>query len=387
MPRLGCSNLSAYLSDKCHGSKLCDLPNATEIFFSRVLDEVSEAQVTVAVGGSIDDPCCACLATVEPWCHNLVIVREGDGIVWVGPVQQVIYSLDQVLIKANDKLAWLQVRVNEVSIVNTDPTVPLTDTATEIIFAAMADDGDSPCFLDCIFNNGDGLGASHIARERAFHPFIHGPTAFDDFQSIADSGMDYTVVRDCLILGSEDLPASPITTLNDEHILGDLEIIKDGKLQGNRFFVRYEGDDDPVTCQANCGGCPACVEPVVNPCFVTPCPGEAEGAQECYGAIERVISDVNGIPNVDVANATAQKYVDAGRLTPRFIEFPPGTRLSPETPWALPDMIPGQRVDVVLSRYCIPINQSFRLLKVQVTDNFEGEEIGIDLGTINVISS
>ncbi len=367
---LGCSSHVAYVQDKCQGPRLCELLDISELNYDRRLDDVSEAFVEIPLSGDEHDSCCSCLADVEPWCHILTIVRESDGVVWSGPITKVVYRYNSVRIEARDKLAWLQKRVNEVDLFYPPgSTVPYTDVAQDIIETAMAED-DSPCVLDCIINNGDGLPAG--ADRGIDFPAFGGPTAFDDLQTLADFAVDYTVMNQCIILGPEQLPAIAIGILTDEHILGELEITKDGIQQANTIFVRYEGDAD---CDPG-GTCD------LQGALTCPCPGIAEGAQECYGLTEQVFDDF-GLNNVDSANQVASSILNNTRIAPRILEFPPGTRLSPETPWSLNEMIPGQRMDVALSKLCLPIFQSFKIQKVEVRDGAAGEEISIDLKALN----
>lgn len=377
--RLDCSTTSAFFTWKCSGNRLCDATNASRIVYDRRLDDISEAEIEIPIGGDADGPaCCECYADLEPFCHQVNIVREGEGVVWSGPIVEVEYQRDLVIVRAKDKVAWLQVRINEVDISYlNNTTVPLTDIALQIATVAMADDGDSPCFLDCIINLGDGL-PDGTDRSRLF-PAFGGPTAFDDFQAMAESGVDYTVVKNCLILGSEAFPVRPITLLTDAHILGNLSIRKDGNLMANRVFVPWSNPFDGIGWE----DCPTCTAQGAATC---PCPAVADAPQQCYGAVERILGDNLGVPTLDAAQTVAQTYVNSASIAPRLIEFPPGTRLSPDTPWKLNDMIPGQRVDVALTQYCIPIAQSFRLQKVTVEDTPAGEAISIDLGIMNSIS-
>lgn len=392
MATLGCSQHVCYIQGKCNGARLCELFDVSLISYDRRLDDISEAVVEVTISGDSDNPCCACLGNAEPWCHVLTIVREGDGVVWTGPIQSIIYGYDKVRIEAKDKLAWLQVRVNETPIdYNPNPPsgsgllhpVPLTTIAKRICEVAMIDDDDSPCFLDCILDLGDGQPLD--APRNVEFPGFGGPTAYDDLTSLGSGGIDFTVVNQCLILGPETLPARAIGTLLDEHIMGDISVIKDGNLLGNRYFVRYTGDDD---CAGRC--IPQHLpDPCVPEYICCPCPAVVETTEEgrsCYGLVERLIADTLGIPNVTSATNLGNQLLNASKVAPRVIQFPSGTQLSPDTPWGINDMIPGQRIDVALSKLCLPVFQSFKLQHVTVEDGAEGEKISIELKALPIVS-
>lgn len=365
---LGCSQHVAYIQDKCNGPRLCELSDITELQYDRRLDDISEAFVIIPISGDSDDPCCSCLADVEPWCHQLTIVRELDGVVWSGPVTKVTYGYNSVRIDAKDKLAWLQKRAIPVTITGNNPNTAkcLTTIAKEIIEAAMAED-DSPCLLDCILDMGDGLP---FGTDRSREDFVAfgGPTAYDDLITMGNGGVDYTVVNQCILLTGESLPDVSIGILTDEMIMGDVSIVKDGDLLANRFWMRYDQDDD---CAGHCipQGSPYC-----------PCPAEATGAVECYGRVEKVIDGI-GMPNLISASVAGQIYLNSSRLVPRTIEFPGETKLSPECPFELNDIIPGQRMDVALSKLCIPIYQGFKIQQLSVTDGSDGESISVSLKT------
>lgn len=387
MATLGCSKHVAYIQSKCAGPRLCELLDLTSVSYDRRLDDISEASVEIPISGDSDNPCCACLKDVWPMCHVLTIVREGDGVVWTGPVTRVIYGYNAVRIEAKDKLQWLVRRVNEIP-VDFDPNPPpspaiqLTTIAKTICEVAMAED-DSSCFLDCILDLGDGLPSD--ADRSIFFAAFEGPTAYDDLTVLAGAGMDFTVVNQCLILGPEKLPTNSIGTLLDEHILGEVSVIKDGDLLANRVFVRYEGDDDCAGVCAPASPVP-CVAPDYQPCC--PCPAVAPIEDEtewgCYGLIETIITD-SGMKTFGMAQTSALTFQEASRNLPILLELPSPTQLSPDTPWAINDMIPGQRVDVALAKLCFPVHQSFKLQQVSVEDSAEGESISIDLKALDLV--
>lgn len=376
MGTLGCKQHTAYIQDKCQGPRLCELQDINTLGYDRRLDDISEAYVEIPISGDVDDPCCQCLGDIEPWCHLLTIVREGDGVVWSGPVQEVIYGFNTVRIQARDKLAWLTVRINEDFIdLRTNETIEFTTIGKLICEFAMADD-DSPCFLespngqDNILDLGDGLPAVY-PRGMEFNRF-DGPDAYNNLISVAEAGMDFTVFNQVLLLMSQELPATSIGTLTDEMILGEISVRKDGAGLANRWFVRYDGDD--TDCVDGIGGdCGT-----GNPC---PCPALVEDITDtsCYGLVERYIPQGAGGVDRPSAITVGQNSLARSKIVPRLVDFPSGSRLSPETPWELNQMIPGQRINVALSKLCFPLFEGFKLQTVTVTDGPEGEAISIDL--------
>lgn len=311
------------------------------------------------MSGSVDQACCQCLADVEPYCHELHITRDGE-VVWMGPIVNIKYGFNQVTILADDVLGWLRVAILEgdIDYRSVFPGIgpaDLTIIAQDIIETALADHPVEPCVLDYIIPILSG-----VVGERRFIAFED--TAFDHLEALSDTGLDFTVVGRSIILGGEDFPGSAIGILTDDFIVGeDVEITKDGDLMGNRFYVRFTDDM----------GMPAVVE----------------GDQECYGPIERSQPNTLGLVGLTSAIQTGEALLAAGRIAPRIIEFPSTTQLASDTPWEMSDMIPGQRIDVSLSRFCFSAFQSFKLTGVTVTqENGEDEKVGITLSPINLIT-
>lgn len=457
---LGCSQHVAYIQDKCGGPRLCELSDISSLQYDRRLDDISQAFVEIPISGDADIACCTCLGQVEPWCHVLTIVREGDGVVWTGPVQKVTYSRDKVRIDASDKLAWLKKRVISIpfgdkgrafddAILNStttltlatlpmppippfgtvdDPSinftsdigksisgigipagtiitavlsptsiimsqaatvtasnvvvtvlnlqVPITTRASDYARLAMSDDNDSPCFMDCVLDLGDGLltlEEQEFSGREIYFPSFDGPTAWDKYQFFGTIGINFTVINQCLILGPPTLPAKAIGILTDEMILGDFDIIKNGEIQANQYYVDYDNDNDAIL---TCGP---------EGSLVVPCPAQVfTDDLSCYGRLMNIEPN-NNYPGLATAKVVAQGALDATKITPRQIEFPSSTRLSPETPWTLGQMIPGQRIDVSITKLCIRVYQSFLLQQVQVQDGPTGEQISVTLQSISLI--
>jgi len=348
--RLGCGLSEAFITWRCGSPRLCHLTGATSINWDRRLDDISEAEVVVSLAGSREDTCCECLGEAEPWCHELHIVRDGE-IVWLGPIYEVLYGFEQVTIRARDLMSWTTVRIADDDIDFTTPADIVTIAEAVLTEAFNEDD---PCILEFISSTPAGGDPTGYFSE-AF-----SATAFDQIEQLSNIKLNYTTIGRTIILGGEDLPLAPVATLTDDMILSDVTLTKAGLLQGNRWFVHYEGD----------GGIP----------------GVGQVDPQCYGLIERLRQNDDGIQDATTANEVAQAYAEALGTAPRLLELQEGARLSPETPWTIDKMIPGARVDVALARLCVSASQSFRLESVQIKQDVEGEAVSLSLSPVNLSS-
>jgi hypothetical protein len=345
--RLGCGVNEAYIAWKGGELRFCPLPSSTQVFWNRILNDVSEAEAVIQVGATEDESCCDCLGDVEPWCHELHIIRDGE-TVWSGPVTEVIYEFDKVTIKALDALAWTDVRIAETDIGNGVTTKDWSEWARDVMTVAFAD--DNPNFYQYLSVTASGyVGVNLIPAFEA--------SALEQLITLSQTGLDFTVVGRTIIIGPDDIPAAPIATLLDEMILGEVKLIKDGNEAATRWFVHFQDD----------AGIPAVSDDV---------------DEQCYGVVERMRGSDEALYDVDVAHETANIYVNATKTVPRRIEIPDGSRISPEAPWKIMDMIPGTRVDVALTRLCVDATQSFRLVSMGVMQGEGDEEVTITLGPL-----
>lgn len=356
--RLGCGIYSFFITSRCAGTLLCVLDEAaiTSASWGRVLDDVSQAEVVLQLSGDATATCCACLAEVEPWCHELHVWRNGEEV-WVGPIQELEYNYDKVTVRAKDSLAWLSVRVPQLTVNYTVSTgglgaADLTTIAQAILNVALVqDDPDYTCELDNVYAAPTGR-----VEQRFFDRY--NQTALEMLQDLSETGIDFTTLGRTIVLVGDSDPLTPLLILNDEHIMGELEVTKDGTLQGNKYFVHFEEDE----------GIP--VESDDVPFY-------------CYTRIERV-RDGDGLTNGADALIAANAYAGVAAIAPRSLVIPDGSKLTPDTPWTINEMVPGARVDAAVTRLCLQLTQSFRLSAVQVDYTPEdGESVGITLTPIS----
>lgn len=355
--RLGCGQPAAFISFRC-STTVCHLPleHITDLRWDRRLNEISQAEVTVALVGDATAACCACLAEVEPWCHELHIWRDGKEQ-WVGPIQQIVYSYEDVRIVAKDVLAWTEVTVppGDIDYTANPLGYDLVEIAEDIVTLSYVDN-DFACELNYIHAVTD---PTNLFGNRFFQGFTG--TAFEYLDALAETGLYYTTIGRTIFLAAP-LSAAPINLtrlalLTDEHILGNITVTKDGDLQGNRFYVHWDGDL----------GVPEISDPV---------------EEYCSGPVER-LRDGDGLVTQTDAEDAANSYAQNQNIAPRLLEIPAGSRLAPETPVIIDELIPGAQFDVSLTRLCVNLVRSFKLTKVSVEYNQDGEEIKIDLEPLN----
>lgn len=453
--RLGCGVPSVFITTRCSSSMTCqiDLADITKLMWTRHMDAVSEAEVEIGLTGDSSQTCCQCLSTVEPFCHELHIWRDGEEV-WVGPIEAIRYERERVTIKARDSLAWLDVRIptDDIEFTSKVPNYggfisdnPLTVTATTVnagLFAGLPEVGPGPPvggvvslmmtvdtfipdrreYMKIIAHTPASTTVTVIRGQFGTPAQSHivgsqwnvaGITGYDaDYTQIAEyivfrsyqddvshgfacenndvfstlTGQltsfyherfsstylealvalaegpvfNFTTLGRTIVLSGDTSQLTPLVLLNDEHIMGEIQVTKDGKQMVNRQYVHFDGD----------AGIPA-VGAVDFP------------GRYCYNLIERIM-DSNGLQLLANADVMAQAIANAAFIAPRIIEIPAGSRLSPDTPWTINSMVPGAKVNVAITRLCLSLTQSFRLIGISVEyTQADGEMIGIELSPIN----
>ncbi len=239
----------------------------------------------------------------------------------------------------------------------TGPTTDIINIAKYVLFDAFEE--DIVAGFDCEYN---GIYAIRTGEEIDWYSEAFNQTSLEILTDIIETELDFTTLGRTIVLTGDTLSLTPLILLNDEHIMGEIEVTKDGKQMVNRQFVHFDGD----------GGIPSI--------------GQKEDDERfCYSLIERVTT-AEGIQDPDNADQIADQIVNAGFICPRIIEIPQGSRLSPDTPWTINQMVPGAKVDVAITRLCLSLTQSFRLIGVSVEYSEDGESIGIDLQPMNNIT-
>lgn len=330
---VGCGTHQARVVDR-DGALVAEADVLTFVEWTRVLDDVSAARITVAPEGD----CCERLARVRSWRHNLQIFRDRRPV-WEGPIVTPTWRLGEVELHAVDVLGWLLRRVPHEDMV-------FPDTDLEQIAAALIRDGFAP---DDPGHEVQVIAPTRIRGERRYYE-DEGQT-FDHLKALAETGLDYTAVGRKILLMGED-HCERVGTLTDADFPAGLEVAEDGTNLATRVILHGQEE----------GGVK----------------GVAGGRDSYYGLLERVYEETSVLDNGSAA-AGARSRLRGSYPAPVFIDSSQETTLSPDAAVDVPSLVPGYCVDVMTTRTCRNIQQRLKLSGVKVTENERGESVRVQL--------
>jgi hypothetical protein len=330
MTTLGCGSHTARIVDR-DGATITTADVLTKVEWTRVLDDLSSARVTIQP----DRGCCAALANVRTWRHNLMIYRNGH-FVWEGPIILPDWTADGVEIQAVDVLGWLDRRVPHESIHFTQRD--LTEIAAWLIRDGFAPDDPG--------HEVQIIGRARILGDREYEQSI-GQTG-DHLRKLAETGIDFTTVGRRILLMPEDHQAR-VGRLTDADFPDGLTVSEDGTALGTRWIV--EGRDGAL--------------------------GIAGGKDPYYGLLEQYVEETSILDQAS-ADAAARSRRRGALPAPVFISSQEAT-LSPDAAINLESLVPGWCVDVTTTRTCRTINQSMKINGLKVTEDSTGETVAVHL--------
>ena len=340
---LGCGTYRVEVTGRCGVPSICDLNNIADLEFGRVRDDTSQVTMILNLPGDGEDSCCECLGNIRSWIHSVMLFRDGELVWGPGPVTNILYRRESVVVTARDVSTWLDSRFihNDLDFFDADPL----DIAQALIVDAMAP--DDPCGL-----------ADNVILYRSASPTLidQSYTAEDPTQyagaALRDLGstvLDYTVVGSTFLLGSP-LTFGPYATLTDKDFLVDVEIEERGLEAGTRWVVQ---------------------SPTAR--------GSAGGLDPYYGLIEQWVNE-DSIDDDDQATLAAQNRLLASNPAPLYLNIPEGARLSPAAEISFDQLVPGTLFNVNFQDLCRKIYTRLILTAVTVHVGDSGdEEIGVTL--------
>ncbi|MFI9591233.1 hypothetical protein [Nonomuraea sp. NPDC052265] len=341
MGPLGCpETYTVAIADRTGGREYGTV-EASALDWSRILDDTSEANITVPYRG---EECCELLGNTRTWCNSLTIYRDQKRV-WEGPITRIAHRGDDTMIAARDVTQWLfRRKIRELLDYTGTNAADLAMIARILIEHGF--EPDDPNVLAYLW-----VTASGIIGERKYA--ANSGYVLDHLRELARTGVDFTVLGRRIILTGEG-PLGRLPGLTDEHFVGPLSVIEDGLAAITHATVIGKG------VMAEAGGTGTC------------------------GLLEFIATEEE-IQDAASAKAEANALVAAGDPAPVFLEIPDDSQLAPEAPIGIQDLIPGVTVPVTSTATCRTIAAELRLLRVRVTfTEADGEKVGITLAPLGV---
>lgn len=200
---LGCGSWRAFITARGGGDLIVELP-WSNLEMQRRGDDISDGSVGFATSNA-DDACCAAIATLEAWRHELALYRNGH-LAWCGPVVDLFFSTDQVEIRARDLFQWFERRVfpKQIDIRERD----LVDIFRAFVEAGLERDTSPNIQLSVLSDS--GVLASRLVQ------VAERKRVADELRELARTGVDFTCVGRILYVSGNDIPFTPIGPLMTE---------------------------------------------------------------------------------------------------------------------------------------------------------------------------
>jgi len=332
----------------------------TRIFWSRLLDDTSEASISVPVSGTANETCCDILRDVRPVRDELVIYRN-ERPVWQGPIIQLIYRNDEVRIEAKDLSWWLNHRVPRISRVFTEQ-----DLST--IFETLLEDAIDIDYFGLKYQiNVSGILGDREVKRNEYKYFG------DHLRELGRTGIDWTIWNRKLYAGGYTVPnATPIASLKSEHFSNGYEVALRGDILCTGAIVKGSGEvstgvysiDDPQY---------GVVDAVWDEPTIKDYNSALVAAKTRWDMLHK--------PSLFFRNP---KKRDIG-ISPDELSSTDAAILADDAPVDIQRLIPGATVNLKVAYLCQDVEFAMRLKRISVTiENNENVELGlIPIGTTN----
>lgn len=324
--RLGCGDYRVLILERGGETIVDELPWST-VNYGRVLDDMSAGTVTIGEVGMGDDRCCATLADLEAWRHEVAIYRD-DEQVWVGPVIDVDYSTSTTTISARDLFAWFEMRIllEDRSFSDADLAYIFDNLAT---YALGRD--NSPNIIVSTHETGITAQRTMLGTEAR--------RIADEMRELGRTGLDFTAYNRLLLCGGIEIALPEVLNVWESAI--------------KRATVTRRGSE-------------AATEVIVT----------GQAFNEVGDPLIAVVGDVSPIYGLLQAHFAEGAIEDGESLSQQargrldMYQVPPlyaNVVFSDDAPFGMSDLIPGVKADAKFQCGCLTVAQEMRLQAVNVT--------------------
>lgn len=275
------------------------------------------------------------LNQVEPWQH-LVSVYANDELVWYGPVYQVRTTRAGARIVAHDPAEyWRRRRVGQSrSYLNRDASQVMRDLVTDGM--SVNDPCEVVSFLTAA-SAGVWVTKEVLAGTRM---------VMDEVRDLEGMGLAWTISAGRLLVG----PVAEHTTapLSDDHMDGDVAVVKDGAEVVTDMLVQGKGVY-----------------------------GYHVDGEQAVGLLQG-IEKADGLVRAQECQSLAQRRVEEAKYPPRRLEFG-SSRLLPTAPVGIHELVPGVLVPVSSAQTGTTVSAMMAIKSVKVEQTADGDAVHLTL--------
>lgn len=365
----------AVITDRGGGTPIMELKDISEISWGRATSAVSSA--TVVVTGASCRRQSAKFPRIKAKRHELVIYRGGLRV-WEGPIRTRKIGRNRFTLTAHDVLAYVQGRPISKYWPGPDGGGPksMTTRVQQILTYEMANSyvapGTSPAatvpawesispaanvlpFLEV--HSGDVQTTAEVL------PFAM--TVLEHIDDLARSGLDYTTVGRKIVVWDSAKALGQIRTLTEADIEGDPNLFSDGdELVTVQHVIGQADEDAPNTSTESVGS------------YV-----RDMGYYGPWAKIHTRSEEISETENVQVVLSTQARTLSAGKVpVPVELQIGSAASLRLDGSLTISDLVAGVDVPVVAKLMGVEIQQTQKLLSLDVSETANGESIKATIG-------
>lgn len=340
---LGCADeYTAYITARGSDTSVISL-SPTAIEWHRKNNEVSTASVVV---DGVSGDCCGDMADIDPWVHELHVIRDGVRV-WCGPVLTVEYESDKVTVNASDLGIWLsRRRVNS----KFDRQSILPEQWARKMVEECIEKDNSMNMSYSVWSASVGSGFDRMIRFRDFK------MCDSEISEVASDRIDWWVILRVVYLAGYEY-VTPEASVTDSHFASVGAITVSGEQTGNDYIVTGRGRGSSGKEKYGWSGDAELY-------------GDPFPNQSIYGVHQRVVDN-------EYLHKTEQLYDKSKELVSRYNRLSTsfsGGAVDPSFPLDIMSIHPGVVLSVDLAETCRPITGNFRVNSLDVTVSEDGDE-------------
>ena len=274
---------------------------------------------------------------IEPWSHTMAVYR-GDELVHYGIIRKVRARANMLELTALDcSVYWSKRRIAQPRVYrNKDASAVAVDVITDAIGK------DDP------LQQVDTLSYINSNLWMTMEVPVALKMVKDIMDDLEKQGLAWTVSAGRVILGPGPAQHTALT-ITDDHWSAEIEVVK-------------EGDDvvtDVLTVGKGVFG--AWLDPTT-----------------AMGSLQSIVKADSLVREEECVNAS-QRMVKEAQYPPRMVVVPSNTRLLPNAPVVINELIPGILIPVSSRQTGITVGSTMALKSVKVTADEKGESVQITL--------